>query len=629
MGWIFSSGGKTIEPAFGDAPFISSGQGVDPELALDGAGNIDGAALIGGSASGQRSSSYALESPTQPTLLAGTTVLLLCGRQNNWLPDGNGGLLPVEASATWSVTKPGEWGMSLVSRTSLSPFAVVSEGQWVYANAPPKPPGFEAFGSVSAFPPPSTNAPVCVWAFYDTTIHGSQTSPAISVAWDDGAASEPVRLNFPVTNWSQPLQVPSGVLGADVGTLFVWQGIAAGQLFQQPVRAAYWNDGLRTSIASQFRTAAWSNLSVTELKPQPIALGGDAQDNVSAQIYQSCVRTSPFAHYSVTTSAGTPFLAVRYELCNAAESPESYSVSFQLDGHYLGYDQPWRDSSNYRVIPLPQDGRSHTLDLRNGYTRGNSDYANPTSGTFGGGGFIDAVAVPKDSSVSVNHPAARSVAMVLSHSVATGDEAGANPWLGQGAQSSVAWPVLARAAQAFGTASVVDESFAGELLALNCLTQSDCNAYIAALKAAQPHITVGFLSRMSNDFYHGRGAYGECLPQYRQTLGNLFRAWAAALPGVPLYVGSDIRESAGNEALTDGCPTPLKLADWRGGIESAVQDYVRATGSDWLHFVDMTPWVPQSDLASSGLHPTVKGQVEICQAVAALFNRQVTCTVPQ
>jgi hypothetical protein len=525
------------------------------------------------------------------------------------------------------VTKPGEWGMSLVS--SISPFAVMSEGQWVYANPPPAPPRFEAFGSESAFPPAATNAPVCVWGLFDTTVVGSKSSPSISVAYDDAPAGKPVRMSVSVSNSNQPLQVPFGSLGADVGTLFVWQGPTAERLLQQSVRAAYWNDGLRNSIASHFQTPAWSDLVVKRLNPQPIASGGDSQDNVWAIPYQSCVRTSPFAHYSVETSPGTPFLAVRYQLCDDVESPPAYSVSFGLDGKYFGYDQPWRYGTNYRVLPLPQDGKSHTLDLRNGYTRGNSDYADPTSGTFGGGGFIDAVAVPKDFSVTVNHPAVQSVAMVLSHSVATADEAGANPYLAQGAQSSVAWPVLARAAHAFGTASVVDESFAGELLANNCLTQSDCNAYIAALKTAQPHIAVGFLSRMSNDFYHGRDAYGECLPQFQQTLLNLFRAWATGLPGVPLYVGSDIRESAANEALTDGCSAPLKLADWRAGIDIAVQDYVRASGADWLHFVDMTPWVPQSDLAASGLHPTVKGQVEICQAVAALFNRQVTCSVPQ
>jgi hypothetical protein len=627
MGWVLDGNAATIAPAFGDASLLSAGAGSSPPVAQDGAGNIDGEALVGGSLNGQPVSHYALKSTSLPSLSAGTTVLLLCGRENNWLASESGGLLPVEARGAWSVTKPGEWGLGLAS--SESPFAVVSGGNWVYANAPPPPAGFAAFNLKSGFPPAQTNAPVCVWGLYDTSVMGSPSAPEISVAYDDGAASPPVKLKGPVLSRPDPMEVLLGRLGADLGTLFVWQDAAAEPFFQQPVRAAWWNGGLHSSITSGFKTPGWFKLAVTALDPRPIALGGDAQDNVWAVSYASFVRTSPFAHYSITTSPGTPFLAVRYAVGNAKGQPYLYSVSFELDGQYLGYDQPWQFGANLRSIPLPQDGRSHSVELRNGFAENNGDYAKPTLGSFGGGGYIDAVAVLPGYMVKVNRPAAESVALVLSHSVAVGDESGQVPAMGQGAQSSIAWTVQARAGNAFGTSNVMVESYGGELLANDCWTQAACNAYLAAIKAAQPHIAVGFAARMLNDFYHGRLSFGECLPQYERTLQYLFDAWQTEFPGVPLYVGSDIRESAVNEALTDGCTPPLKLADWRSGIESTVQAYAGSKDATWLHFVDMSQWVPQSDLIMNGIHPTVAGQVKICQTVSRLFNQPDSCRVPR
>ncbi len=449
------------------------------------------------------------------------------------------------------------------------------------------------------------------------------------MAYDDGPAGTPLRLPQPIGLSTVPLEVLLGRIGADLGTLFVWQGTAAHELFQQPVRSAYWNGGLRSSIGSQFETPDWNSLTITALDPRPIALGGDSQDNSHSDSYPTFVRSSPFAHYSVTVSAGTPFLAVQYQLGNDPFGPAEYSVTFRLDGEYMGYDQPWRYGTNLRSIPLPQDGRAHTLDLRNGYVRGNGNYGSPTKPLLGGGGFITAVAVPKGHRVTVNRPVPKSVALVLSHSVAVAELAGTVPYNGQGTQSSVAWPVLAREVRAFGTTSVVDESYGGELLANECRSQNDCNNYLATIKAAQPHITVGFVVRMLNDFYHGQVTYKECLPQYQKNLGYLFTAWKAEYPGAPLYVGSDIRQSALHEAGTDNCTPALTLADWRAGIESAVNDYQSTNDSSWLHFVDMSDWVPQTDLLSGGVHPTTKGQLEICQAVAAYFRQPVRCSIPQ
>jgi hypothetical protein len=221
------------------------------------------------------------------------------------------------------------------------------------------------------------------------------------------------------------------------------------------------------------------------------------------------------------------------------------------------------------------------------------------------------------------------VALVLSHSVAVGELAETAPFEGQGPVSSVAWPVQARALKAFGTATVVDESYGGDLLANDCFSQASCLSYISAIRQAQPRVTVGFVARMLNDFYHGGVTFNECLPEYEQNLVYLFAAWQKEYPGVPLYVGSDIRQSAAHEDATDGCTPALKLADWRAGIESTVNDYATSNDAAWLHFVDMSEWVPQSDLLSGGIHPSTAGQVKICQAVAGLFHQPVKCTVPQ
>ncbi len=625
LAWILRSNGATIGPAVGDIALESVGQGANPAVAADGAGNIDGAALIGGVPGGDPVTQYALKNAADGSISSGTTVVLLCGREDNWLADSQGRLLPVEETGAWNVWKPDEWGLSLAS--SISPFAVDIGGKWVYANAPPPPASFVPFTLLPGFPPPHSNAQLCVWGFYDTSVHGSKNEPEISVAYDDGAASVPVKLAQLVTESSKPLEVVFNQLGADIGAVLVWQGSDAEPLFQQNVRAAYWNGGLRKRIATGFATPDWNSLAVTSLDPRPIALGGDAEDNVRAEPFSGFVRTSPFAHYSVTTSPGTPFLAVRYELGSLPYRPYLFSISIELDGKYIGYDQPWRQGTNFRSIPLPLDGRSHTVDLRNGFTR-SDNYANPTAGGFGGGGFIDAVALPPNFKAQINRPKPDSAAVVLSHSVAIGEYAEQAPYLDQGPESSVAWPVQARAVKAFGTESVVDESYAGELLFNDCPTLQACTAYLATIKAAQPKVAVGFVARMLNDFYHGPASHGECLPQYEETLQFLIEAWRQEFPGVPLYVGSDLGQSAANEAKTDGCTPGLLLSDWRSGIEDTVRGYAARNGDDWLHFVDMSHWVPQDELVSDGVHPGVEGHVRICQAVADLFRQPATCGVP-
>jgi hypothetical protein len=628
MGWVLDDNEASIPAAFGDTALEAEGTGTSPGVALDGAGNIDGAAIVGGVPTAKPVRSYALKSAAKPTLAAGTTVLLLCGRENNWLRRSNGALLPTEAPReNFSVTKLGEWGMSLAS--PKSPFAVHTAGHWTYADAPPPPPDFLPFGTERSFPPQGTNAPVCAWGFYDTSVKGSNSEPQISAAYDDGAAGTPVKIKAAVAAGTTPLEILFNELGADLGTFFVWQGVDAEKLFEQPYRAAYWNGGLRKTIASGFQSADWNGLAVTTLNPRPIVLGGDAQDNLWSAVYPGFVRTCPFAHYSITTPPGTPFLAVRYELGNAVYASYLYSVSFELDGKYMGYDEPWRYGTNIRSIPLPLDGTSHTVDLRNGFTRNNGNYADPTTGSFGGGGFIDAVAVPHGYKIVVNHPVPTSVAIVFSHSVAVGGGADSVPYLAQGPQSSVAWPVQARVVRAFGTTNIVDESYAGELLANDCRSHSHCNAYLADIKVAQPDIRIGFVARMLNDFYHGRTTFGECLPQYEQYLQYFITSWAANFPRVPLYVGSDIRDSVADEAKTDGCTPELHLADWRQGVKNTVDSYVARNNAEWLHFVDMSEWVPQDELLSGGIHPTTEGQVHICQAVAEYFHQSVTCGIPR
>jgi hypothetical protein len=628
MGWVFSENTQIISPAYGTQYLIAAGQGASSAVALDGAGNPDGAALTGGDANGQPVRDYTASSQFGASLYYGTTAFLLCGRPNYWLTDSSGRLLPVNSTTAWNVSKANEWGLSLVS--SISPFAVLSSGVWTWANPAPVPPGFSPFTNVPGFPPPAANSPVCVWALYDTSISGSSSQPEISVAYDDGPASAPVKLSGAVSISASPLEVFSGLLGADIGTLFIWQGIPAEPLFKQEVRAAYWNNGLRRLADKDFRSPDWNSLSVTTLNPQPVALGGDAEDNVWAIPYNGFVRTSSFAHYTVTTSPGTPFLAVRYELGNSQQPPAEFSIGFTLDGQYLGYDQPWTNGTNYRGIPLPQDGKSHTVDLRNGAARSNGNYASPVDPSFGGGGYIDAIGVPPRNKLTVARTNPKTVALVLSHSVAVADEAGDDPVQGQGAQSSVAWPIQARAGRAFGTDNVVDESYGGELLATDCGTLENCTAYLASIKTAQPHVSLGFAARMLNDYHHGRtGKLQECLPQYEQALSNLLTAWSSKFPGVPLYVGSDIRESQEIEAGNDACTPAMQLTDWRSAIQTTVSEYISANHATWLHFVDMTDWVPQTDLVPDGVHPTVQGQIDICQAVAALFQQNANCGVPR
>src|SRR5580698_9851913 len=90
MGWILESNGASIQEQFGSEPLESSKTAATPALARDGAGNIDGAALAGGLPSGGIVNRYALSDAGDGTLAEGTTVMLLCGRENNWLRSASG-----------------------------------------------------------------------------------------------------------------------------------------------------------------------------------------------------------------------------------------------------------------------------------------------------------------------------------------------------------------------------------------------------------------------------------------------------------------------------------------------------------------------------------------------------------
>src|SRR5262249_12873644 len=142
-------------------------------------------------------------------------------------------------------------------------------------------------------------------------------------------------------------------------------------------------------------------------------------------------------------------------------------------------------------------------------------------------------------------------------------------------------------------------------------------------------IAVGFVALMLNDYYHGRVFYGECLPEYEQSLQNLFTAWSTEFPGTPLHIGSDIRESPTIQAGNDGCTPALQLSEWRDGIEATVRGYVARNAANWLHFVDMSNWVPESEMLPNGIHTTTTGQIAICQQIAYYFRQPVKCGVPR
>lgn len=149
FGWVLDQSAPVIPPAFGAASLTGIGLGSLPSQAPDGAGNIDGPALLGQSEINPLVQSYALQDPVQGSLSAGTTVILLCGRQNYWLSAPGGGLLPVQAGGEWNVQKSGEWGLRLVS--SIGDFGVANNGTWIYAKSPTPPENFVPFSGSSPY----------------------------------------------------------------------------------------------------------------------------------------------------------------------------------------------------------------------------------------------------------------------------------------------------------------------------------------------------------------------------------------------------------------------------------------------------------------------------------------------
>jgi len=72
FGWVLDQSAQTIPAVFGSASLTGIGLGSLPTQAPDGAGNIDGPALLGQNASNPLVQSYALQDPTQASLAAGT-----------------------------------------------------------------------------------------------------------------------------------------------------------------------------------------------------------------------------------------------------------------------------------------------------------------------------------------------------------------------------------------------------------------------------------------------------------------------------------------------------------------------------------------------------------------------------
>lgn len=544
---------------------------------------------------------YSPASGSTATLSTTTTVLRFCYRPDPWMHNTAGALLSTVGNAAF---KSGEWYFDVSNTTVHSATHKVGGfgASEVTSVVAAKPSSEQYFGNATAYPGVNP-ADYCEWLFYDTgagTLGGTTGAPVVAGSFNDGPIGTPVTLGAALSTGTA-FRVASNLVGADSHTLTIWTGAAAGKMFNQSLRSLEWNNGMNSNVFNNFIQPAWSQLSKTYLNPAPIALGGDAIDNVTAQQYPATtnsftdaggnytitlpgwVRTSPFATYSVTVTNATgtqspPEVCFRSQQGSGlAQSLQDLSqlqrfISYDIDGTYANYSTPANYGTNYLCIALTTTVASHTIRLFNGTTVA-AVFTNPyaTATPISGGPFIDAVGVPKGYVVTVNHITASSgLTWGYGHSVMAGHGTQQLPGYNTGVSNTSSWFAMSRKLGAFGggtsaynagTWSAVCDCYGSRLAWSDFPTPTAATSYMTALKLAQPNLTQGIVEDLINDRFHGPGSSNqECLVpatnwanSFMATEANLVNAWHVAFPTLPLYIGSDIVQASSAESSVDGC----------------------------------------------------------------------------
>lgn len=544
---------------------------------------------------------YSPASGTTATLSTTTTVLRYCYRPDPWMHITGGTALPTAGNSAF---KSGEWYFNVANSTAHS--ATHQVGGFGAAEVTPvvapKPSSEQYFGNSTPYPA-GAPADYCEWLFYDTgagTLGGTTGAPVVAGSFNDGVIGTPVTLGAALSTGTA-FRVASASTGADSHTLTIWTGASAGKMFSQSLRSLEWNNGMNSNVFNNFIQPAWSQLSKTYLNPAPIALGGDAIDNVTAQQYPATsnnftdaggnytitmpgwVRTSPFTTYSVTVTNATGTQSPS-EVCfrsqqgtGLAQSLQDIGqnlrfVSFDIDGVYANYSTPANYGPNYLCIGLTTTVASHTIRFFNGTTIA-AVYTLPyaTATPISGGPFIDAIGVPKGYVVTVNHlTATTGLTWGYGHSVMAGHGTQQLAAYNTGVATTSSWFTMSRKLGAFGggtsaynagTWSAICDCYGSRLIWSDFQTPTMATAYMAALKLAQPSITRGIVEEVINSRFHGPNSTNQlCLVpatnwanSFMATYANLANSWHVAWPSFSLYIGSDIVQSSGNEASLDAC----------------------------------------------------------------------------
>jgi hypothetical protein len=565
---------------------ISSGNNYNSTSPDHGAGSYTGFTAASGSVA---------------TLGTTTTVLRDCHRPNPFFHTTAGGSLSVVGNTDF---KSNEWYFSLASTAVHAANHQVGAfgASAVTTVSAPMPASNQYFGNITSFPG-SYPGDFCQWLFYDTGLGGlggTTGAPVVAGAFNDGVMGSTTTLAAPLST-ATALIYGSTSFGQDSGSLTIWTGAAAGQMFNQTLRSQAWNNGMGSNIFQNYIMPTWAQLNKVYPNPTPIALGGDSIANVTAQAYPATsaaftdaggnytlslpawVRTSPFTAYEVSVTSNSvpvkspPYVCFRSQQGSGALlslqdiGPTLRFVGYDIDGVYGGYMSPSSYGTTYRCIALPS-GTTHKIRFYNGttiasvYTSANV-YQSATP--IGGGPFVDAIGVPKGYTIKINHPATpTTLTYVYGHSVAAGHGTSNGPAYNQGSPTNSSWFMMSKklglfgggaGSYAAGTSDAICDCFGSRLLWNDFGTSVGATSYMTAIKNAQPGITQILQEAVINDRFHA-SANNECLVPSASNVNSFMAAEAnfvnsahVAFPTDPIYISSDILQTSANEASLDGC----------------------------------------------------------------------------
>ena len=426
-----------------------------------------------------------------------------------------------------------------------------------------------------------------VWLYYSPSISGTggSTPWGFTYAVNDQAESSPVLLSAAVTPQSANYLRIFGAGGSAMwisGGPYFFQGhltqaqraqIFNGGAFQSP---PLWNDANLSSMTQYtFQPADWYGEAWNPAFSQTMTTGGSNSNLTGLMHYaQSTTR--------VVTDA--PFIVIAANPGNTAQpgpqlGPGNFAIQVRVDGHVLQsngvggceFNVFTAVTTNYFRCKLPNDGATHTLDIKHGFVIGyNTAYTASNLYSLLGGLFIQSVYYPQGTTTFyVTTPSITSTAVLFADSIPSG--AGVNVSPHDSLQEQMMWNT---GSNPFGGADIQLAGFGSALITTDCpqttgstAISASCKAFVDNIYTKIPTTKILYLQRKVNDYAHGCSLPTPTgLGQALAAMNNIMAEAVSNYASTTFYMVMMGNASLGS---TDGCNSTSNPAITVNGVSVA------------------------------------------------------------